>query len=91
MALPAHVTTISNQHGNYTTLARAQGSQAHLYLVYPAVDSIVCKSFALPYMPAAPRVLDRSALEAAGFKLKGLQPLRDAVAMQASGALKNKT
>jgi hypothetical protein len=78
------VTTISNWHGNYTTLFLVQGSQAKLYFIYPAVDSIVCKSFILPSVLPPPPVLSKDVLEASGFNAKGLQPLRDDVLLQAT-------
>ena len=78
------MTTISNWHGNYTMLVLMQGSQAKLYFIYPAVDSIVCKSFILPSMLPPPPVLSKDVLQASGFNAKGLQPLRDDVLLQAT-------
>jgi hypothetical protein len=85
MTLPAHVTTISNEHGNYSTLAlQHRDGSASLYLIYPAAAAMLCNSFALPSMLPAPRVLSSAALEAAGFMRRALQPLRDGVTQQAS-------
>ena len=82
--LPAHVTTISNAHGNYTTLAVLHVGQPQLYLIYPAGHAIACNSFALPAMLPAPRVLTRDVLVAAGFKDNGQLPLRDEALQQAT-------
>ena len=78
------MTTISNAHGNYTTLALLHVSQPQLYLIYPAGHAIACQSFALPGMLPAPRVLTRDALLAAGFKDNGQLPLRDEALQQAT-------
>jgi hypothetical protein len=87
MTLPAHVTTISNEHGNYSTLAlQHRDGSAALYLIYPAAAAMVCNSFALPSMLPAPRVLSSAALEAAGFTRRALQPLRDGITQQASSS-----
>jgi hypothetical protein len=83
MTLPGHVTTISNEHGNYTTLSLLQDGRAALYLIYPAADSTLCYSFALPSMLPPPRVLSKDALVAAGFMPRALQPLGDNVLLQA--------
>jgi hypothetical protein len=84
MTLPGHATTISNEHGNYTTLSLLQDGHAALYFIYPAADATLCYSFALPSMLPPPRVLSKDALVAAGFTPRAPLPLGDNELLQAN-------
>jgi hypothetical protein len=77
------VITISNQHGNYTTLSLLHDGRAALYFIYPARDSMLCDAFALPAMLPPPRVLSKDALVAAGFVPRAPLPMGDNVLLQA--------